>query len=164
MTKTINNLCAFAFALCTLIGFSPYSADAREMTEYPRVKLQSLDKATARTMTFEARVGSTLKFGPLYIKVLTCQKSSPIDRPESAAFLQVWEVDTHKKAHWVFSGWMFASSPALSPMNHAIYDVWVIDCLDYDAQEEETAQDNQETDESDVPPPEADNDQGDMLE
>ncbi len=102
---------------------------AREMTEYPRVKLQSLDKATARTMTFDAEVGSTLKFGPLYIKVQTCQKSSPIDEPESAAFLQVWEVDTDDKSEWVFSGWMFASSPGLSSMNHPIYDVWVLDCM-----------------------------------
>lgn len=103
---------------------------AREMTEYPRVKLQSLDKATARTMTFEARVGSTVKFGTLFIKVQTCQKSSPIDQPESAAFLQVWEINEEKKSEWVFSGWMFASSPGLSPMDHPIYDVWLIDCLE----------------------------------
>lgn len=102
------------------------------MTEYPRVRLQSLDKATARTMTFEAKVGSTLKFGPLYIRVKTCQKSSPVDKPESAAFLEIWEVDTDDQADWVFSGWMFASSPGLSPMDHAIYDVWLIDCLDKD--------------------------------
>lgn len=140
------------------------NAHAREMTEYPRVKLQSLDKATARTMTFEAKVGSTLKFGPLYMKVLSCQKSSPIDQPESAAFLQIWEVDTHKKAHWVFSGWMFASSPALSPMNHAIYDVWVIDCLDYDpTAQEESTEGEPEGDDAQATPPE-DTDQGDMLE
>lgn len=28
----------------------------------------------------------------------------------------------------IFSGWMFASSPALNPLEHAVYDVWVIDC------------------------------------
>ena len=106
------------------------SANARDMKSHPRVKLQSLDKATARTMTFEARVGSTLKFGPLYIKVQSCQKTPPIEQPEAAAFMQIWEVDTNKNAQWVFSGWMFASSPALSPMDHPIYDVWLLDCLD----------------------------------
>ncbi len=116
---------------------SVHSYAAREMTAYPRVKLQSLDKATARTMTFEAKVGSTLKFGPLYMRVNTCQKSSPIDEPESAAFLQIWEVDTNEKSSWVFSGWMFASSPALSAMDHPIYDVWVLDCLDYTDQSDD---------------------------
>ncbi|MEZ5921142.1 MAG: DUF2155 domain-containing protein [Parvularculaceae bacterium] len=28
----------------------------------------------------------------------------------------------------IFSGWMFASSPALNPLDHPVYDVWVIDC------------------------------------
>ena len=110
--------------------YLPSVSHARTMTDYPRVKLQSLDKITARTVTFEADVGATLKFGSLYMKVQSCQKSSPIDEPESAAFIQIWEVDTDKKSQWVFSGWMFASSPALSSMDHAIYDVWVIDCLD----------------------------------
>ena len=101
-----------------------------QMIDMPVVKLQSLDKTTARTMTFEARVGSTIQYGPLYIKVQACRKAPPVEQPESAAFLQVWEVTHDKKANWVFSGWMFASSPALSAMDHPIYDVWVIDCLE----------------------------------
>ncbi|MCB9990054.1 MAG: DUF2155 domain-containing protein [Rhodospirillales bacterium] len=99
------------------------------MEDYPLVKLQSLDKVTARTMTFEAKVGSTVKFGPLFIKVQACRKAPPIEQPESASFLQIWEVTPKEEAKWVFSGWMFASSPALSSMDHPIYDVWVIDCL-----------------------------------
>ncbi|MAE51658.1 MAG: hypothetical protein CMH27_07590 [Micavibrio sp.] len=105
------------------------------MRPYPVVKLQSLDKITARTETFEARVGSTVKFGPLFIKVQSCRKSDPIDEPESASFLQIWEIDQENEAQWVFSGWMFASSPALSPMDHPIYDVWVLDCLSDQAPE-----------------------------
>lgn len=128
MTKKMNKV--FHFILLLLILIAGGDVFAREMTEFPRVKLQSLDKATARTMTFEAKVGSTLKFGPLYMRVQSCQKTSPLDDPESAAFLQVWEVDTEQQSQWVFSGWMFASSPGLSPMDHPIYDVWVIDCLD----------------------------------
>ena len=87
-------------------------------------------------MTFEASIGEILKFGPLYMKVQSCQKSSPIDEPESAAFIQVWEVDKNEEAKWVFSGWMFASSPSLSPMDHPIYDVWVLDCLDDESPDE----------------------------
>lgn len=118
------------------------------MTEFPRVKLQSLDKATARTMTFEANVGDTLKFGPLYIKVQTCKKSSPIDEPESAAFLQIWEVTPEKTSEWVFSGWMFASSPGLSSMDHPIYDVWVLDCLEEATQTDDLSDAQKEADQN----------------
>lgn len=129
-------------ALLLLLTAPAYAAAPTE--EYPVVKLQTLDKITARMNTFEARVGSTVKFGPLYIKVQACRKTPVIELPEAAAFLQVWEIvkDTDTiaanalagtaeagKPQWVFSGWMFASSPALSPMDHPVYDVWVIDCL-----------------------------------
>ncbi len=123
------------FVAAIILISSPSASWAREMIEYPRVKLRALEKTTARTKTFEARVGSTVKFGSLYIAIKSCQKSSPVDMPESAAFLQIWEVSPKKEENgdsaskWVFSGWMFASSPALSPMNHPIYDVWVLDCL-----------------------------------
>lgn len=98
--------------------------------DYPSVRLQSLDKVTARTMTFQARVGATVKFGPLYIKTRACRKPPVAEKPEAAAFLQIWEDNVKTgEPHWVFSGWMFASSPALSAMDHPIYDVWVLDCL-----------------------------------
>lgn len=103
---------------------------AVDMIDMPVVKLRSLDKITARTETFEANVGSTVKFGSLYIKVQACRTASPIEQPESAAFMQVWEVDADEKSDWIFSGWMFASSPGLSSMDHPIYDVWVLDCLE----------------------------------
>ncbi|MDB5491942.1 MAG: hypothetical protein JWO78_1791 [Micavibrio sp.] len=103
---------------------------APKMTDEPVVKLQSLDKVTARTMTFEVKVGTTVKFGPIYIKVQACRKAPPIAAPESAAFLQIWEVTKKDESKWIYSGWMFASSPALSAMDHPIYDVWVLDCLE----------------------------------
>ncbi|HBR69136.1 MAG TPA: hypothetical protein DEA55_07160, partial [Rhodospirillaceae bacterium] len=58
----------FYVCLCLFLSFSGAS-HARQLDDYPVVKLRSLDKVTARTMTFEARVGSTVKFGQLYIKV-----------------------------------------------------------------------------------------------
>ncbi len=116
---------ALALAFC---AFAPVAARAA-LDDYPSVRLRSLDKITARTMTFDAKVGDTLRYGPLYIKIQACRKAPPIERPESAAFLQVWEVTPKNESKWVFSGWMFASSPALSSMDHPVYDVWVIDCL-----------------------------------
>lgn len=100
------------------------------MEDYPSVKLQGLDKSVGRTRTFEATVGSTIQYGPLFIKIHACRKAPPIEKPESAAFLQIWEVPPgEEKSEWAFSGWMFASSPSLSAMDHAVYDVWVLDCV-----------------------------------
>ncbi len=108
-------------------------AQALNYEDYPVVKLRSLDKITARTMTFEAKVGSTVRFGEIFIKVQSCRKPPPVEKSEAAAFLQVWQSNDEKKtSKWIFSGWMFASSPALSAMNHPVYDVWVLDCLGRD--------------------------------
>jgi hypothetical protein len=110
------------------------------MEDYPSIKLQGLDKSVGRTTTFEAKVGSTIQYGPLFIKIHACRKSPPIEAPESAAFLQVWEVPPgSQKSEWVFSGWMFASSPALSAMDHPVYDVWVLDCTGREEPNEEAA-------------------------
>ncbi|MBI1326461.1 MAG: DUF2155 domain-containing protein [Alphaproteobacteria bacterium] len=100
------------------------------MKDYPFVKLRALDKVTARTTTLEAQVGVPIRFGQIYMKPQACRKSPPLEKPETTSFLQIWETDIKGQPQWVFSGWMFASSPALSAMDHPIYDVWVLDCLE----------------------------------
>lgn len=126
--------------IAVMCAWAPARAQAA-MEDYPSVKLQGLDKSTARTTTFEAKVGSTITYGPLFIRIQACRKSPPIETPESAAFLQIWEVPPETgKSEWVFSGWMFASSPALSAMDHPVYDVWVLDCLGREEPNEEAKQ------------------------
>lgn len=90
--------------------------------------LQGLDKVTARVSRIEAPVGDTVRFGTLEIIARTCDKRPPEEPPESSAFLDIWEVRAGAPAESVFRGWMFASSPALSPLEHPVYDVWVLDC------------------------------------
>lgn len=109
---------------------APVAPQARTMQEMSFAVLRTIDKISARTRTFEVPVDKTVKFGSsLFIRLRACRKTSPLDKPESAAFLQIWErKPTDEKSNWVFSGWMFASSPSLSAMDHPVYDVWVIDC------------------------------------
>lgn len=120
-------------ASCLISFGAAFPAHALDYEDYPIVKLRTLDKITARTMTFEAKVGATMKFGEIFIKVQTCRKPPPVQKSEASAFLQIWETDSVKdQSRWIFSGWMFGSSPTLSAMDHPVYDVWVIDCLGKD--------------------------------
>jgi hypothetical protein len=93
------------------------------------VLLRALDKVTARVMTLQAPVGEIVRFGTLEIAAAVCEKHPPEEPPESAAFLDIVEQRARQAPVQVFSGWMFASSPGLSPMQHPVYDLWVIDCV-----------------------------------
>jgi len=92
------------------------------------VVLGGLDKITAHVSTFEAPVGQTVSFGALRITARACDKRPPEETPESAAFLEVVEQRPGEAPQTLFTGWMFASSPALSAMDNPIYDLWVLDC------------------------------------
>ena len=111
--------------LVTLLAFGAANAQAEQ---FNMAILQGLDKVTARVSTFPAPIGQTVKFGTLEIITRTCDKRPPEETPESAAFLDVWEVRPGESAASVYRGWMFASSPALAAMEHPVYDVWVLDC------------------------------------
>jgi len=101
---------------------------AAEPIEMNTAVLQGLDKVTARVETIETRVGEPVRFGTLEIVVRTCRENPPEETPESAAFLDIWEMRPDEQALNLFRGWMFASSPALSAMEHPVYDIWVLDC------------------------------------
>jgi hypothetical protein len=112
-------------------ALAPASAQAaRKMEDSSIAVLRMIDKLSARTSTFEVPVEKTVKFGSrLFIKVRACRKTSPLDSPENAAFLQIWEKPPGTdESKWVFSGWMFSSRPSASAMDNPVYDVWLIDC------------------------------------
>lgn len=92
-------------------------------------RLQGLDKITARIFAFDAPFGEAVEFGYLTITVEDCVVSAEDEAPERAAFLEIVAAKPETEAVEVFSGWMFASSPSVSAMEHPVYDVWVVDCL-----------------------------------
>ncbi len=97
------------------------------------VVLRTLDKVTATTKDYTVKVGSELKYGSLTVAVKHCEKRPPEDVPETYAFLQISDKKLDGKGEAgederLFSGWMMASNPAISALDHAVYDIWVIDC------------------------------------
>jgi hypothetical protein len=98
------------------------------MIAAPVALLQGLDKITARISDFKAPVGTPVRFGTLSITVRACETNPPEERPESAAFLQIYEARRGEPQKRLFSGWMFASSPALSALEHPVYDIELLGC------------------------------------
>lgn len=119
-------LAAFALAAFAA-GLAPGQSPAPDGTV---AVMQGLDKVTARVTPIEARVGgAAVKFGTLDIAVRRCQRNRPDERPERAAFLEIDDTDPATKTKKrVFAGWIFATSPSLSALEHPVYDVWLIDC------------------------------------
>jgi hypothetical protein len=117
-----RGLAAAGVFLAALMG------DPAQAIQMQGAVLQGLDKITARISTIDIAVGQTVSFGSLQITLQACDKHPPEETPESAAFLQVVEQKPGEAPVTRFSGWMFASSPALSAMEHPVYDLWVLDC------------------------------------
>jgi hypothetical protein len=124
-----------AVALALLLAAAPAGAVPMQ-----KAKLQGLDKITARVSTIEATVGEPVVFGALQITVRACDKRPPEETPESAAYLDIVERKLNEASKPVFSGWMFASSPAVSALEHPIYDIWVLDCMSSSTAESGTSQ------------------------
>lgn len=110
----------------------PVSA-AAENLKGNAVILRTLDKVTATTKDYTVKIGDELKYGSLTVAVKHCEKKPPEDVPETYAFLQIDDLKLDGKGddgkqERVFSGWMLASNPAISALDHSVYDIWVIDC------------------------------------
>ena len=85
--------------------------------------LRGLDKVTARLTDLEIPIGGEARFGTLKIVARYCQKRPPEEPPETSAFLEIDEQRPGEADRRLFTGWMFASSPALSALEHPVYDV-----------------------------------------
>lgn len=91
-------------------------------------ELQGLDKVTARTQRFVAPVGEATRFGTLEITVGDCLVNVPEAPPEAVAYLAIVDHKPGQPEEKLFAGWMFASTPSLSALDHGVYDVRVLAC------------------------------------
>jgi hypothetical protein len=114
--------------LAALLGLVTAGAASAKMGPQPIAILQGLDKISARMSRFEAPVGGSIHFGTLLITVRDCEQSAPEDTPENAAFMQIYETPPGEDTKRLFSGWMFSSSPAISQLEHPVYDVTLLGC------------------------------------
>lgn len=121
---------AAGFPLLLALLLVPAATASSRPSEPHRIAvLRTLDKVTARVATIEAPIDAATRFGTLRVIPRACLVAPPIEPPERAAFLEIREPDGPEGGDVVrFRGWMFASSPGLSALEHPVYDVWLLDC------------------------------------
>lgn len=108
-----------------------------EFTDSDGAELRFLDKLTSETGDVELSVGQAAKFGRLVVLLDTCRYPTGNPASDAEAHLTILEDATDTE---LFSGWMLASSPALSALDHPRYDVWVLNCVLPEAPAEEATE------------------------
>ena len=94
----------------------------------PVASFAGLDKITGRITRFDVYIDETVLFGALEITPRACYTRPTTEAQRTSAFLEVDQRSLTGVLKRIFSGWMFADSPALNAVDHAIYDVWLVDC------------------------------------
>ena len=91
--------------------------------------LIGLDKITAKSSELVINLDEVKKFGPLEIKILKCGKVKVNNKIEDVAYMQVKDLTKNENEKvFIFNGWTFASDPSLTPFDHAIYDLQLLNC------------------------------------
>ena len=111
------------FFLYTSISYS------KSQLEGSFTEIKILDKISSKNTSLKLKNGQLLKFKDLSIQSLKCRNSEFDDNPEITAYIQVRDLSNQNNDEvFVFNGWMFSSSPSITPFDHPIYDVWLVKC------------------------------------
>lgn len=128
-TRIIRKAAIFVMAFAIYMGTArPVAA---KWIDGQEVVLQGLDKITARITTLTTPINESLRFGTLELIVNHCAFHPPEETPENVAFMTILDRghDPSREPKPVFTGWMFASSPAVSAMEHPVYDIILLTCV-----------------------------------
>jgi len=112
----------------------PYTPKTRP--RFGSAVIEALDKVTAESVRFEAPIGSAVRYKGLIYIVKACETTADDEtQPDVMAYVQVrtspvtaTNTTAAVKSKEIFHGWMFASSPSLNPLQHPVYDAWVVSC------------------------------------
>ena len=111
-----------------VIGICLFAWPTVAAEKYPIAMLQVLDKVTTHKQKLYVPVGKSVAVGTIRILARACYKNDPEEPPQSSVFMEIYDTKLDDSKKPVFSGWMFKSNPSLASLEHAIYDVTVLDC------------------------------------
>ncbi len=122
-----NNL---KLKLIIFIYFSLFSfAFSQSNLEGTYTDIKILDKISSKNTLLKLKNGNLVSFKDLSIKSLKCKNSEFDDNPEITAYMQVTDLNNlNNDEVFVFNGWMFSSSPSITPFDHPVYDIWLVNC------------------------------------
>lgn len=150
-----TSLRRLALASCAILPvFAASSPALADKFRNPTAVFSGLDKITGRIINFEVNIDETVQFGALQLTPRVCYSRPITERPQTTAFIEVEEISTNNELKRLFSGWIFASSPGLSAIEHPVYDIWLTACKG--AQEKDRIKTRPEEEEY-VPPPSNEN-------
>jgi len=105
------------------------NSNAKGNLEGTFTDIKILDKISSKNILLKLKNGELIKFKDLSIKSLKCKNSEFDDNPEITAYIQVRDLTNKNNDEvFVFNGWMFSSSPSITPFDHPVYDVWLVNC------------------------------------
>ena len=104
------------------------SSAVAEQIPNPTATFSGLDKITGRIVEFDVAIDETVQFGALQVTPRVCYTRPPTETPKTTSFVEVDEIRLDRSLNRIFSGWMFADSPGLNAVEHAVYDVWLVNC------------------------------------
>ena len=122
------NLFLLVFFIIFLIDDKAYSTSSDELEgNYTYIKI--LDKISSKNILIKIENGKEFKHKDLLIKSFKCKNSEFDDNPEITAYVQAKDLTVkNKDGVFVFNGWMFSSSPSITPFDHPVYDIWLVGC------------------------------------
>jgi hypothetical protein len=124
-----NNKFNFYLIIYLIYFFLINLSFAKDATEGSFTDIKILDKISSKNTLVKLKNGELINFKDLSIKILKCKNSEFDDDPEITAYIQVKDLtDENNNEVFVFNGWMFSSSPSITPFDHPVYDVWLIKC------------------------------------
>lgn len=94
--------------------------------------MQAMDKLTGRVNKITIPVNSKVSFGDFSLVLRACKKNPPEETPENFAFVDVTDKSFGTDEYNIFRGWMLSSAPGINAIEHPIYDVWLLECVDSD--------------------------------
>ena len=123
----INNLIFFLVLFVSF--FLILNSNSENINEGNYTDIKVLDKISSKNILVKLKNGEVKKYKDLMIKSMKCKNSEFDDNPEITAYLQVQDLtDKDKDDVYVFNGWMFSSSPSITPFDHPVYDIWLVNC------------------------------------
>ena len=124
--KVRLNLFFLILTFLLITSLNVYSEDSLE-GKFTNIKI--LDKISSKNTLIKLKNENEVKYKDLIIKSLKCSNSEFDDNPEITAYIQVQDISFKDKNNvFVFNGWMFSSSPSITPFDHPVYDIWLVDC------------------------------------